>query len=83
MPNSSILDGWEDWSLAKESAKDINLPGRTSGDQGGERSHNEVEERHIQAEGTSPVLLRLRCIIKGRRGTVLDHTARAGAPMQR
>ena len=42
-----------------------------------------LRNRTSKAEGSSPVLLRRRCITKGRRGTVLDHTARAGTPMQR
>ena len=77
MLNNSILDGWADWTLAKESGKDINLPGRTSEDQGGGRSHNEVEEWHIQAEGSSQVLLRLGYITTGRkRGRLGSHRQR-------
>ena len=38
------------------------------------RSHDEVEEQHIQAEGSSSVLQRLRCIPKGRkRGRLGSH----------
>ena len=40
----SMLDGWEAWTLAKESDKDINHQRRASRDQGGGRSHDEVEE---------------------------------------
>ena len=53
----------------------------TSGVQGGGRSLNAVEERHIKAEGNTPVLLRLRCHAKGRK-TVLACTASTGTPTQ-
>ena len=41
----------EDWTLAEESGKDINLHRRASRDQGGGRSHGEVEEQHIKGRG--------------------------------
>ena len=51
----------------------------TSGVQGGGRSLNAVEERHIKAEGNTPVLS--RCHAKGRK-TVLACTASVGTPTQ-
>ena len=80
MLHPSMLEGWEDWTLAKEPGGRNNNSGTASRVQGGGRSLNAVEERHIMAKGNTPALLRLRCHAK-RRKAVLACIASAGSPM--
>ena len=49
-----------------------------------EEAPNEVlREDTSGTEGNSPAPMRLRCVTKGTRGTVLGRTASAGTPMQK
>ena len=83
MLNPSILDGWEDYTLAEELylAKAATITGEHPETRVKEEAPNVVVRKYTSGtEGNSPALLRLRCVTKGKKGTVLVLTASAGTP---
>ena len=86
MLNPSILDGWEDYTLAKQLylAKAATITGEHPETRVKEEAPNVVIRKYTSGtEGNSPALLRLRCVTKGKRGTVLVLTASAGTPSRK
>ena len=78
MLNPSTLDGWEDYTLAKQFhlAKAATITGEHSETRVKEEAPNVVIRKYTSGtEGNSPGLLRLRCVNKGKKGTVLVLTA--------
>ena len=78
MLNPSILDGWEDYTLAKQLylAKAATITGEHPGTRVKEEAPNVVIRKYTSGtEGNSPALLRLSCVTKGKKGTVLVLTA--------
>ena len=86
MLNPSILDGWEDYTLAKQLylAKAATITGEHPETRVKEEAPNVVVRKYTSGtEGNSPALLRLRCVTKGKKGTVLVLTASVGTPSRK
>ena len=83
MLNPSISDGWEDFTLAEQLylANSATITGEHPETRVKEEAPNVVIRKYTSGtEGNSPALLRLRCVTKGKKGTVLVLTASAGTP---
>ena len=86
MLNPSILDGWEDYTLAKQLylAKAATITGEHPETRVKEEAPNVVIRKYSSGtEGNSPALVRLRYVTKGKKGTVLVLTASAGTPSRK
>ena len=86
MLNPSILDDWEDYSLAEQLylAKAATIIGEHPETRVKEEAPNVVIRKYTSGtEGNSPALLRLRCVTKGKKGTVLVRTTSAGTPIRK